>query len=387
MLLYVSGSFPDNQEGIAAGAKVLLDAMLEHISREDVFLLTTDTPIISRHITTNTSVAYDLMPNWKITPSNIRRLFHILDTYPITAIHMEYPGDLYGKTFLASFLPAIIRFYNWKRKKHIPVYVRLHEFTRARFLRKVAIVPILLFANGIYVPAQKDRDTVRFFAGKRVRPTTIGANITVVPSEKIRSNKITLSYFGSVYHGKGIEQMLSLWQKLKAQDTKDNLRFKIIGDVGVEDSNHFADYHKQVWKWIEEYGLKDSVEVTGYLSDEEVSAELHNTDIATVLYEDGLTLRRGSFLAYLAHGTPIVTTQGDAEATALFEGHPGICMSASLEQMYQQVLTWCKVTLDERAIIAQDNKALSRHFAWDKISLDLLKDYGMDLAAEKEENV
>ena len=297
---------------------------------------------------------------------------------------MEYPGDLYGKTFLESFLPAIVRFYNWKRKKHIPVYVRLHEFTRARFLRKVAIVPILLFANGVYVPAQKDRDTVRFFAGKRVRPTTIGANITVVPGEKTPSDKITLSYFGSVYHGKGIEQMLSLWQKLKAQDTDDTLRFRIIGDVGTEDSNHFSDYHKQVWKWIEEYGMLDAVSVTGYISDADVSREIRNTDIATVLYEDGLTLRRGSFLAYLAHGTPIITTQADAESKALFAGHPGVCMADTEQEMIAQILAWCKLTPSEKDAICIDNKALSENFSWNRIAKDFLVDYKLSTSLEND---
>lgn len=377
MLLYISGSFPDNQEGIAAGAKVLLDAMLEHKSKEHILLLTTDTPIITRSITANTSVNYMLMPNWKVTPENIRRIFHILDKHPITAIHMEYPGDLYGKTFLASFLPAIVKIYNRSRKKNISFNVRLHEFTNARFLRKVAILPILWFASKIYVPAQKDRETVRKFAGSRVCPTTIGTNITVMPGEKSPSTKTTLSYFGSVYPGKGIEQMLSLWQKLKAQDTEDKFRFKIIGDVGVEDSNHFADYHKQVWKWIEEYGLKDSICVTGYLSDEEVSAELRNTDIATVLYEDGLTLRRGSFLAYLGHGTPIITTKGDIEATALFTGHEGVCMAENIDQMVVQAKVWSGISQEQRAQIARDNEELSAFFAWDKIAKNFLTDYGM----------
>ena len=377
MLLFISGSYPDSQDGIATGAKILLDAMLQHVKAEDVFLLTTDAPEIRRHLESQTSVEYALMPDWRVTPGNIRRIFRILDTYPIGAIHMEYPGNLYGKTFLASFLPALVKLYNLRRRKHIACHVRLHEFTQARFLRKVAILPILLFASSLHVPSMKDRKTVAKIAGKRVKATTIGTNIFVVPGQRQPSDQITISYFGFVYHGKGIEQMLALWQKLKAQDTEDKLRFRIIGDVGTEDTNHFADYHRQVWRWLEEYGLKDSVSVTGYISDEEVSRELRNTDIATVLYEDGLTLRRGSFLAYLAHGTPIITTQPDEEANALFAGHPGICMTWDQTQMMQQILSWCELTPEQRATIEQDNQALSQHFAWDKIAQGFLKDYGI----------
>lgn len=377
MLLFISGSYPDSQDGIATGAKILLEAMLEHIPAENMFLLTTDQPEIRQHLERQAPVKYALMPNWHITPSNIRRFLRILDMYPIDTIHMEYPGNLYGKTFLASFLPAIVKLYNAMKRKKIAFHVRLHEFTQARFLRKVAIMPILLFASSLYIPSLKDRNTVAKIAGKRVKATTIGTNIFVVPGERQPSEEITISYFGFVYHGKGIEPMLELWRKLKAQDTDNKLRFRIIGDVGTEDTNHFADYHKQVWQWIEEYGMTDAISVTGYISDEEVSWELRNTDIATVLYEDGLTLRRGSFLAYLAHGTPIVTTFGDAEANALFEGHPGVCMAASLDEMYDKVLSWCRLSPEERASIDEDNKALSGHFSWKNIALNFLKDYDM----------
>ena len=119
MLLFISGSYPDSQDGIATGAKVLLDAMLEHVKPEDIFLLTTDQPEIRQHLERQAPVKYELMPNWRVTPSNIRRFLRVLDTYPIDAIHMEYPGNLYGKTFLASFLPAIVKLYNAMKRKKI----------------------------------------------------------------------------------------------------------------------------------------------------------------------------------------------------------------------------------------------------------------------------
>ena len=377
MLLYISGSFPDNQEGIASGAKVLLDAMLNIVSEENVILLTTDTPVVSEHIQDNTTVRYELLKNWKVTAKNIHKIEGILDRYPITAIHMEYPGDLYGKTFLASFLPFLVRRYNRKRGKQITYHVRLHEFTRARFLRKIAILPILWFADAIYVPAQKDREVVARFGGSKVHPTIIGTNIKVVSQELIRAEKVTVSYFGSVYPGKGIEQMLNIWKKINEQDSNNRFRFKIIGDIGTEKENHFAEYHAQVWKWIEQYGLKDSIEVTGYISDEDVSREIRKTQIATLFYEDGLTLRRGSFLAYLAHGIPIVTSMGDQEAKALFDGHEGIAMGDTDEEFVRKIMEFADLTEKKREEIHKDNIALSERFDWNEIAGDFLTNYGI----------
>ncbi len=378
MLLYISGSFPNNQEGIADAAKILLNTMLNYIDKDSLLLLTTDKPIISESITDNTEAHYELMPDWHIRKNNIDRIYSILDKYKVSVIHMDYPGDLYGKTFLASFIPYLVHKYNKRNNTEIKVNIRLHEFSRARFLRKLAIMPILFSADAIYVPAKTDRKIVGIVAKKRVHPTYIGTNITVVDdSIVLPEDKIVISYFGSVYPGKGIKRMLNIWKQLKETDYENRFVFKIIGDIGIESTNHFSAYHKQVWKWIEQYGLKNSVEVTGYLSDEEVSYELQHSYMAVLLYEDGLTLRRGSFLAYLAHGIPIVTTEGDAEAKELFAGHPGISMCSSDNSVINSVLKYSSICEDERNAIHSDNINLSKTFSWDVITRHYLENYGI----------
>lgn len=377
MLLYVTGSFPENQEGIASGAKVLLDAMVDQAGEENFLLLTTNTPIISDSIDRNATTQYELLDNWKVSRKNIKRIERILDDYPITAVHMEYPGDLYGKTFLASFFPVAVHRYNRKRNRDITFNVRLHEFTRARLLRKIAILPLLLFSDRIYVPAQKDREVMGRIAGKKVIKTTIGTNIKVVEGEKEKTNKIRISWFGSVYPGKGIERMLRLWQTIREEDRKNKFRFTIIGDIGIEEGNHFKDYHEQVWNLIDELGLRDVIRVTGFVSDEEVSKEIRNTDVATLLFEDGLTLRRGSFLAYLTHGIPIVTTMGDVEATALFSGAAGIRMTETDEEAKSAVLYYSDLTDEQKEEAKQTNIELAKHFDWKEIATTFLKDYGI----------
>jgi len=376
MLLYVTGSYPENQEGIASGAKVLLDAMINEKNAEDFLLLTTDSPIIKRNIDKNVNCRYELMPNWKLSLANCRRFENILDKYDIDAIHMEYPGDLYGKTFLASFLPYILKKYNKKHGTQITYNVRLHEFSRARLLRRMAIIPILKCADRVYVPAQKDRESVSRYAKAEVKQTLIGTNISVRSNEIINDEKVTIAYFGSVYPGKGIEKMLSVWKQIREYDKKDKFRYKIIGEIDTDDNNHFQGYHKQVWKWIDEYGLKDAVIVTGYVTDEQVSYEIQHSQIATLFYEDGLTLRRGSFLAFLAHGIPIVTSLGDAESTQLFNGYKGVAMCSDENAVIEAIRRYSELSIIDKEEIRKDAIELSRRFNWENIAKSFLRDYG-----------
>lgn len=377
MLLYVTGSYPENQEGIASGAKVLLNEMINEKSAEDFLLLTTDTQIITRNIEKNANCRYELMPNWKLSLANRRRFESILDKYDIEAIHMEYPGDLYGKTFLASFLPYILKKYNKKHGTKITYNVRLHEFSRARLLRRIAIIPILKYSDRVYVPAQKDREIVSKYANAEVKQAIIGTNISVVSNEIIEDEKVTIAYFGSVYPGKGIEKMLSIWKQIREDDIEDKFRYKIIGEIDTDDNNHFQEYHKRVWKWIEEYGLKDVITVTGYVTDEQVSYEIQHSQIATLFYEDGLTLRRGSFLAFLAHGTPIVTSLGDEESNQLFNGHKGVSMCLNENAMIEAIKKYSELSIKEKEEIRKDAIELSRNFEWKNIAKGFLRDYGV----------
>ena len=374
MLLYITGSYPEYQEGIASGAKVLLDAMAQVIGRDRIILLTTDTPIITNSIKKNTVVEYTLMKNWKVNRINIENIEAILDKYPISTVHMEYPGDLYGKTFLASLLPWVIHRYNKKHNRNITVNVRLHEFSRARMLRKIAILP-LLQADRIYVPGQRDRNIVAKMGKTRVKKTIIGTNIMIVPTEediKKENKQLVVSYFGAVYPGKGIEKMLYIWKKLKDQNSDVRFSFKLIGGLGSE-----KDYHKTVWKLIDSLGLRDVIEVTGFLPEKDVSREIQKSSVATLFYEDGLTLRRGSFLAYLAHGIPIVTTTGDDECKEMFSNHPGIAMADNDFDIIQAINKYLQLSDKERESIKMDNTDLSRSFNWDTIARTFLSDYKM----------
>jgi glycosyltransferase involved in cell wall biosynthesis len=69
-----------------------------------------------------------------------------------------------------------------------------------------------------------------------------------------------------------------------------------------------------------EPGLEGVVRATGQLSAEELSYHLSACDLLIQPYPDGVSTRRGSFMAGLAHGKPIVTTTGELTETLWSEG-------------------------------------------------------------------
>src|SRR5690606_22549500 len=85
-------------------------------------------------------------------------------------------------------------------------------------------------------------------------------------------------------------------------------RLLLIGDAaGASDpTNRLA--NAELEALLAPEGLGQAVQRTGWLPPEAVSAHLQACDVVVLPYRDGASLRRGSLLAALVHGLPIVTT-------------------------------------------------------------------------------
>ena len=82
----------------------------------------------------------------------------------------------------------------------------------------------------------------------------------------------------------------------------------IGGQVGASDPTNVT-YLARVQNLIAELELTSRVVWTNYIPASEVSANFLASDICVLPYRDGASYRRGSFMAALAHGLPIVTTR------------------------------------------------------------------------------
>lgn len=376
-ILFISGSFPNVPDGIGDSAKILFDNLIINSSDDKFYLLTTKNDSIIEFIKEKGYENCYYLDDWKLKLKNIKKIKRILKDNPdINIIHFEYPGNCYGRHFMASFLPLVVKNYCFWHKRKIKIHVRLHEFSQARFLRKIAILPILYKSDRIYIPSSTDRNSVKkIISKKKILKTYIGSNIFVDGLyEKDNNDRFVVSYFGLVYKGKGIERLLNLWKILK-EKYGDRIYFKIIGEINPDNMNKFSEYHKDILSLIENYGLKNSIEITGYLKDVEVSHEITNSDLSMLLFEDGLTFRRGSFLAYLSHGVPIVTVQGDEDVRHTFNDCSGVFMCNSDEEIINKVEICMNADEDYRSRMRNDNINASKMFDWSNIAKDFLDSY------------
>ena len=125
-----------------------------------------------------------------------------------------------------------------------------------------------------------------------------------------------MGYFGFLNESKGADTLLRALVQL---DERHQLVF-IGGQTGSSDPNNNQAFLTGLRQLITALGLDERVHWTGFIPDERVSAFLHAADVMVMPYRDGVSLRRGTLMAALAHGRSLITTTPTAPTPELVHG-------------------------------------------------------------------
>jgi glycosyltransferase involved in cell wall biosynthesis len=206
-------------------------------------------------------------------------------------LHLQYPtmgfGSKLGVQGLAMAMPSV---------------VTLHEASKARFLRKLALYPFALRPKHIIFTSHGERAFgIRWAPWVREYSSVIplGSNIEGMRRDTNRDIR-EIVYFGLVMPRKGLEDVLAL-AALFAGDGH-GLRVRVVGSHRLE----HAAYVEQLRRKSE--GLPVFWEQD--LSEAEVGRRLARACIAYLPFPDGASERRTTLKAALACGMAVVTTRG-----------------------------------------------------------------------------
>ncbi|MGQ9816050.1 MAG: glycosyltransferase family 4 protein, partial [Candidatus Roseilinea sp.] len=117
---------------------------------------------------------------------------------------------------------------------------------------------------------------------------------------------LTIGYFGFLNESKGGETLIRALAELRAQ----GLDVKLIligGQTGDSDPTN-QNYARRLMELAGARGAQAHIISTGFLNPSDVSAAFAACDCVALPYRDGASLRRGTLMAALAHGSAIVTT-------------------------------------------------------------------------------
>ena len=171
------------------------------------------------------------------------------------------------------------------------------------------------------------------------------------------------AYFGFLNASKGGETLI----RALAESRPAAKLLMIGGRVGSSDPTNQA-YADRVEALMAELKLRERVQWTGYVPNEQVSAALLSADVVVLPYRDGISFRRGSLHAALAHGCAIISTTPDIPPPELSEGENSLLVPADDPQAVCQAAARLYDDPSLRARIGQGAKRLAEQFTWEHIA-------------------
>jgi glycosyltransferase involved in cell wall biosynthesis len=190
-------------------------------------------------------------------------------------------------------------------------------FPKAGPVRRWANEALMRASRGIVVTNPQDEAALPAWARARAAGIPIGANIAPQPpagwnraawraEHGIAHTTALVAYFGFFNAGKGLETLIGALDRLRGAGA-DIMLLLVGGGTGMSDPTN-AQAAAALLRAVADRHLEAAVQWTGYVTPEEVSAALLSADLAALPFLDGASLRRGSLLAVLAHGLPLITT-------------------------------------------------------------------------------
>ncbi len=228
--------------------------------------------------------------NWKI--KNFFRYVKMINNMKPDKVIIQYPTQGYGW----SFLPFMLMIYYSAQKKNKCI-VTYHEFSNQSVKARLCEDLALYGVKKLVVTNEYEKEAVKkHHKNLDVSVIKIFSNIPKVNKIKeLQSREYFYCYFGQIRPNKGIEQFIEL---VKDLDQKKIL----IGTIPKE----FGEYGEK----IIEYAKENNIAVKNDASLSEVAELLNNCKAVILPFVDGISERRGSFLAAAVNGCLICSTTG-----------------------------------------------------------------------------
>lgn len=296
------------------------------------------------------------------------RLIRFINSERFDLINLQYSPPLYG--FLFKFFSPIIRL-------NSPFVITVHTLYGGAAWNKLIAFIFFIFSSKV-ISTNEEVDYIvekhLYLFKDKVISIPIGSNIAIIdisPDEakekvetelRIREKDIILSHFGLYYPGKGVETILEALRVLK--DEYDNFYMLMLGGIWPGKES----YYQSLIDLSKKFGLASSITWVGYCDEEKVSLYLTATDIFLIPYDHGVSIRRGSLMAGLAHKLPIVSTLSSVP-TKYFKNNKNILLVPSKNPLAlkRAILDLINDT-EKRKLLSRGTNLLNEEFSWEKIA-------------------
>jgi glycosyltransferase involved in cell wall biosynthesis len=309
-------------------------------------------------------------------------------------LNIQYQTAAYQMHPAINLFPWRLR-YGGERPK---VVVTLHDlkvpylFPKAGAVRRWVTRALMRGSEATIVTNVEDRMEAERYGVRNLHMYPIGSNIepqAPMGYEReewrrrwgVGPEEILLCYFGFLNESKGGETLFRALAQLVHSGSRVRL-LMIGGRVGSSDPTNAA-YLLKMENLIQELDVQDRVLWTGYVDGKEVSANFWASDVCVLPYRDGVSFRRGTLMAALAHGLPIVSTYPRVQVDEIVEDENMALVPADDAEALAAKIAIVASSSQLRQRLARGAAELSKSFSWKAIAEDTMRLYRRILEQSK----
>ena len=261
--------------------------------------------------------------------------------------HFQYPTMGYKW----SILPQIFSLLYGKK-----IILTLHEYSRRTFKAKLATTLFFLSKSFIVFTTSDERKyAIKYFPNLKKRSMVINIASNILFLQEKKNKKYNFGYFGLLLPNKGIEEYIDFLEEYEFDEM-----VYIMGKV----VKGFEEYAKK----IKRICLKKNIEFKIDYDEHEVANLLSETKVMVLLYPDGVSFRRGTFLASLGNGCEVITTKRATidEKIGIVTHNINEINKISLNRLLEGY---------EKKNTEKLREEILKEFTWEKISKEYIKLY------------
>ncbi len=291
---------------------------------------------------------------------------------------LQYQAAAYGLGGAMNLWPAIARL--WLRGG--PIVVTFHDlrvpylFPKAGPLRAWSIWLLARSADGVIVTNHEDEAILRAAGIRPLWRIPIGSNITPPPDlPTAREARARLGlpedlplvgFFGFLHPSKGFDVLL----EAAAMLTREGMPVGVvhIGATVAPSDPSQRDYAAWCQQRIQELGLRERVWETGYRPPVEISQAFAAVDLCALPYRDGVSFRRGTLMAALAHGRAVISTLPRVPIPELRDGENILLIPSEDAEALARAIRRALADPALRARLERGARALAEQFTWERIA-------------------
>lgn len=312
--------------------------------------------------------------NWNV--AGMRTFGQWVRANRLDVLNLQYQTAAYNMAGLVHLLP--------RRVAGIPFVTTFHDllppylFPKAGSLRQRAVWTLARTSEAAIVTNHADERALDYLGGvSRLRRIPIGSNIEHAPPPGfdraawrarlgVGPEEVLVGYFGFLNRSKGVDTLLRALQRLHSDD----MSFKLLmigGRTGASDPTNLA-YAEEIDTLIRDLGLTDRVLWTGFVTPAEVSGYFACCDLCALPYNEGVSLRHGTFMAAIAHGCPVITTTPIHHLPELRNKENVYLVAPESVSGLAAALQTLAAYPEQRRRLGEGARKLAELFAWDSIA-------------------